>query len=77
VLNSFSGAQDVHTIDETVLAEAASWIVDHQKDDGSWEPVGFIHHKEMIGGMSGNFRADRICHDSARRVRLGRPAGPR
>ena len=55
VLNSFSGAQDVHTIDETVLAEAASWIVDHQKDDGSWEPVGFIHHKEMIGGMSGNF----------------------
>jgi len=55
VLDCFSGARDVTTIDETILAEATAWIESHQLSDGSWEPVGFIHHKEMIGGMSGNF----------------------
>ena len=55
VLDSFSGARDVQTIDETVLADAAEWIESHQLPDGSWEPVGFIHHKEMIGGMTGAY----------------------
>ncbi len=31
------------------------WIESHQKADGSWEPVGFIHHKEMVGGAGGGY----------------------
>jgi len=55
VLNCFSGARDVQTIDETVLAEASSWIESHQLADGSWEPIGFVHHKEMMGGVTGPY----------------------
>jgi CD109 antigen len=55
VLDCFSGARDVQTIDETVLSGAANWIKSHQSADGSWEPVGFVHHQEMIGGVSGKF----------------------
>jgi len=55
VLDCFSGARDVQTIDETVLAEAAAWIESNQLPDGSWEPIGFVHHKEMVGGVTGPF----------------------
>jgi len=55
VLGSFSAARDIYSVDENVLAEAAAWIGSHQKADGSWEPVGFICHSEMIGGMEGNY----------------------
>jgi len=55
VLGVFSAARDVQTIDETILADAADWIAEHQLLDGSWEPVGFIHHKEIVGGLGGNF----------------------
>ncbi|MBN1818256.1 MAG: hypothetical protein JW828_12930 [Sedimentisphaerales bacterium] len=55
VLDVFSGARDFQAIDEGILADAAVWIEQHQKQDGSWEPVGFIHHQEMIGGMNGDF----------------------
>ncbi|MHC4555950.1 MAG: alpha-2-macroglobulin family protein [Planctomycetota bacterium] len=55
VLGTFSAARDVQTVDETILADAANWIEDHQLPDGSWEPIGFVHHKEMIGGVTGNF----------------------
>lgn len=55
VLDSFSAARDIQTIDETILAGAADWIVAHQLPDGSWEPVGFICHTEMVGGMKGTY----------------------
>jgi len=55
VLGTFSGARDVHTIDETILSEAADWIESYQLGDGSWEPVGFICHTEMVGGMEGTY----------------------
>ena len=55
VLDVFSAARDVQTIDEQVLSEAADWIESHQSSDGSWEPVGFIHHKEMVGGLEGKY----------------------
>jgi len=55
VLGTFSGARGVHTIDETVLEQAADWIEGYQLADGSWEPVGFICHTEMVGGMEGNY----------------------
>ncbi|MCP4594652.1 MAG: alpha-2-macroglobulin, partial [bacterium] len=53
VLDTFSGAREVTTIDETILAEAAQWIVSHQGEDGSWGPVGFVCHSEMVGGVEG------------------------
>ncbi|RZN35474.1 MAG: alpha-2-macroglobulin [Methanosarcinales archaeon] len=55
VLNSFSSARDVTSIDDSVLAEASDWICARQSADGSWESVGFICHEEMIGGMEGRY----------------------
>jgi CD109 antigen len=55
VLGTFSAARDVQTIDETVLKDAADWIESHQLSDGSWEPVGFVHHRDMMGGATGRF----------------------
>ena len=55
VLGTFSAARDVQTVDETILADAAGWIEAHQLPNGSWEPVGFVHHKEMIGGVTGTY----------------------
>ncbi|AKB86242.1 alpha-2-macroglobulin family protein [Methanococcoides methylutens] len=55
VLSQFSGARDVTTIDENILSEAADWIISHQKEDGSWESVGFVIHQDMMGGLSGTY----------------------
>ncbi len=53
VLKSFAQARDLMYIDDSVLNEARTWIKGHQKQDGSFEAVGFIHHQEILGGMSG------------------------
>ncbi|MBP1907880.1 alpha-2-macroglobulin family protein [Methanolobus bombayensis] len=55
VLSQFSGARDVTTIDENILSESADWIESHQLEDGSWEPVGFVIHQDMMGGVSGTY----------------------
>ncbi|PXF60021.1 MAG: alpha-2-macroglobulin [Candidatus Methanogaster sp.] len=55
VLDSFAGARNVTSIDDSVLAEASDWICAHQSDDGSWDSVGFVCHQEMIGGMEGRY----------------------
>jgi CD109 antigen len=55
VLGTFSAARDVQTVDESVLSDAAEWIESHQLPDGSWEPVGFVHHRDMMGGATGRF----------------------
>jgi len=54
VLGTFSAARDVQTIDERVLRHACRWIEEHQLESGAWEPVGFLHHGDMRGGVSGN-----------------------
>ena len=54
VLKSFAQADGLIYIDETVLRDAADWILDHRRDDGSFEPVGFLHHQELLGGLPGN-----------------------
>ena len=54
VLGAFSRARAVQSIDEAVLADAAEWIVDHQQRAGHWEPVGFVVHEEMTGGLNSN-----------------------
>ena len=46
---------DLTTIDENVVREAAEWIGSHQKEDGSWEAVGFVIHEDMMGGVSGTY----------------------
>ncbi len=55
VLKVFSGAQEIIAIDENVLAAAAAWIGAHQNGDGSWDPVGFVCHNEMMGGVEGRY----------------------
>ncbi|MCG7850670.1 MAG: MG2 domain-containing protein, partial [ANME-2 cluster archaeon] len=55
VLQSFSSARDVTTIDDSVLDGAADWILDNQNQDGSWDQIGFVHHQEILGGMSGKY----------------------
>ncbi len=54
VLKTFSQARSLLYIDEAVLDGAARWILDHQRPDGSFEPVGFLHHQELLGGLRGN-----------------------
>ena len=53
VLKSFAQARDLIYIDDTVLDDARTWIKSHQNQDGSFDAVGFVHHQEMLGGMSG------------------------
>jgi len=53
VLKSFSQAKDLIYIDEGVLTEAAEWITAHQNPDGSFDPIGFVHHQDMVGGVQG------------------------
>jgi len=53
VLKSFSQAKEIVYIDDTVLTAAVNWIVSHQNTDGSFDAVGFVHHQEMLGGLSG------------------------
>ncbi|MBI2918363.1 MAG: alpha-2-macroglobulin [Chloroflexi bacterium] len=53
VLKTFAQARDIIYIDESVLGQARAWITSHQKADGSFESVGFVHHQEMMGGLQG------------------------
>ncbi len=53
VLKTFAQATDLIYIDESVLSEAKAWITAHQNGDGSFDQVGFVHHQEMLGGVSG------------------------
>ena len=54
VLKTFSQARGLVHIDPDVLESASSWILSHQRPDGSFKPVGFLHHKELLGGLQGN-----------------------
>jgi len=53
VLKCFAQAKGLLYIDESVLATATTWITSHQNADGSFDPVGFVHHQEMLGGLQG------------------------
>ena len=54
VLKTFAQARGLLYIDQSVLDEAAAWTLGHQRADGSFEPVGFLHHQELLGGLQGN-----------------------
>ena len=53
VLKTFAEADGLIYIDQRVLENAADWIVRHQNGDGSFDPVGFLHHQELLGGLQG------------------------
>jgi hypothetical protein len=53
VLKSFAQAKGLIYVDPAVLDEAAAWIKAHQKSDGSFDAVGFLHHQELLGGLTG------------------------
>ncbi len=53
VLKTFAQAKTLMYVDDTVLGRASDWIRARQNPDGSFDPVGFVHHQEMIGGVSG------------------------
>lgn len=53
VLKTFAQAKDLTYIDESVLTNAADWLAAHQEPDGSFEPVGFLAHQELMGGVNG------------------------
>ncbi len=57
VLDIFSECREVMSIDSTVLSDAASWIGDHQNGNGSFSPVGFVCHQEMLGGLDPSSRS--------------------
>ena len=54
VLKTFAQADGLIYMDDAVLSDAAQWILDHQRADGSFAPVGFLHHQELLGGLRGN-----------------------
>jgi CD109 antigen len=53
VMKTFAQANGLIYIDEQVQAASRSWIGGQQKGDGSFDQVGFVHHQEMMGGVSG------------------------
>ncbi len=53
VLKTFAEAKALMYIDQAVIDAAAAWIVAHQRGDGSFENVGFLHHQELLGGLQG------------------------
>ena len=74
VLQSFSSARDVTTIDDSVVDGAADWIVNHQNQDGSWDQIGFVHHQEILGGMSGKYSLS--AYTALSLLEYGRASGP-
>ncbi len=53
VLKTFSQATGLMYVDPQLLSSTQEWIVQHQNADGSFDPVGFVCHQEMMGGLSG------------------------
>ena len=53
VAKTFAEAEALMYVDPSVIDSAASWIESHQRSDGSFENVGFLHHQELLGGLQG------------------------
>jgi len=53
VLKTFSQAKGLMYVDPQILSSAQQWIIQHQNADGSFDPVGFVCHQEMMGGLTG------------------------
>jgi CD109 antigen len=53
VLKTFAQANGLIFIDDGLLSAAQSWIHQHQNADGSFDPFGFVHHQDLLGGVNG------------------------
>ena len=53
VLKTFAQAKGLMYVDPQILSSAQEWIIQHQNADGSFDPVGFVCHQEMMGGLTG------------------------
>jgi len=53
VLKTLAQARDFIYIDDGVLNITRNWISKQQRSDGSFEPVGFVHHQDLLGGLKG------------------------
>jgi CD109 antigen len=53
VLKTFAQAKGLMYVDPQILSSAQDWIIHHQNADGSFDPVGFVCHQEMMGGLTG------------------------
>jgi CD109 antigen len=54
VLKTFAQAKDLIFVDDSVLSKTGDWIGKQQKADGSFAPVGFVHHQDLLGGLKSN-----------------------
>ena len=77
VLKTFSQAKGVIYVDPQVLSSAQGWIIQHQNADGSFDPVGFVHHKEMMGGLTGKNALTAYVPPLSWRLVRRRPRGRR
>jgi CD109 antigen len=55
VVRTFSEARDIIYIDDSVIERAKDWLLKHKRSDGSFETVGFVHHRDMMGGIAGDY----------------------
>ncbi len=53
VLKCFAQAKGLIYIDDGILTGAAAWLKAKQNSDGSFDAFGFVHHQEMVGGLTG------------------------
>ncbi len=53
VAKTFAEANALMYVDPAVIDSATAWIESHQRSDGSFENVGFLHHQELLGGLQG------------------------
>lgn len=53
VLKTFAQARDLIYVDDAVLSAARTWILQRQNVDGSFDPFGFLHHQDLLGGIKG------------------------
>ncbi len=54
VVKTFAQAKSLIYVDDTVLTRTGEWIGKQQKADGSFAPVGFVHHQDLLGGLKSN-----------------------
>ncbi len=53
VAKTFAEARALMYVDPAVIDSATAWMESHQRSDGSFENVGFLHHQELLGGLQG------------------------
>ena len=53
VLKCFAQAKGLIYIDDSIHSSSIDWIKAKQNADGSFDPFGFVHHQDMMGGLKG------------------------